>query len=206
MKDKVQNVILESNEILCWIDSKIENLQVNSTPKERVSGACLYLALIHYRSIVLLISNGLTGSACSLLRPLFEAFIRGVWIHLKATDKEVDKLIKKDILNKSFDKLVKEVETVPGYDTGILIEAKEKTWKALNSYVHCGFLQIQRGNTADSIESNYSDEEKIEALKCANAYGLLSFSAMARLANNIDLQNAIWDKYPQVRTVHHLTR
>ncbi len=194
MEDKVQNVILESKEITRWIDSKIENLQVNSVPRERISGACFSVALEYHYSIVLLISNGLTGSACSLLRPLFEAFIRGVWIQHKATDEEVDKFIEKDTINKLFDELVKEVETVPGYDTGVLIEAKEKTWKALNSYVHGGFSQIKRRNTADSIEPNYSDEEKVEALKGASAYGLLSFFGMAGLANNFELQKRIHAK------------
>lgn len=196
MEDKVQNVILESEEINQWIGSKIEieNLQVNSAPRERASCACFSIAIQHHRSIVLLISKDLTGSACALLRPMSEACIRGLWLHHKASDEEVDKLRNKDIVKKPFDELIKEIETVPGYDAGVLSAVIKATWKAMNSYVHCGFLQIEGMKTATSIEPNYSDDLKVDVLKGASAYGLLSFLGMARLANNFELQKIILAK------------
>ena len=71
----------------------------------------------------------------------------------------------------------------------------------MNSYVHCGSMQISRRNTADSIEPNYSDEEKVEAIKFANAYGLLSLLGMARLANNIEFQQEILAKIKEWQPV-----
>ncbi|WP_424946000.1 DUF6988 family protein [Candidatus Spongiihabitans sp.] len=71
----------------------------------------------------------------------------------------------------------------------------------MNSYVHCGSMQISRRNTADSIEPNYSDEEKVEAIEFANAFGLLSLLGMARLANNIEFQQEILAKIKEWQPV-----
>ena len=136
--------------------------------------------------------NDLTGSALALLRPAFEAFIRGVWLHEKASDKEIDKFKTKDVLNKKFAALVKDIETIKEYrnnEKGMsLSEFTKIAWQGLNSYTHSGKMQIIGRNTPNSIESNYSDEEKIWAIRHTADMELFTLFGIVRLADNSELQ------------------
>ena len=191
----VQDAISKAENIIHWTDSKATQLQISSEPRASISGACFDLAYEHRTSIVFLIKNNLTGSALSLLRPMFEVFIRGIWFQEKASDDEISKFTTKDVLDKKFDELVRDVETTEAYNPDYLNKGgtslgnfKKAVWPIMNSYVHSGYRQITRRITHDSITPNYSDEEKVEAIRCAYSIGALAFSAMAHLANNMEIQ------------------
>lgn len=194
----IKKVISDSEKLVHWMDQKLNGFEISGDLRPRISCACFDLAMEHQKSIILLISNHLTGSAFSLVRLLFESYIRGMWLYEKASDKELEKFQKKDILDKNFDTLVQEVEKIQGYEGGILKKAKDAGWRPMNSYTHCGFMQISRRNTPDSIEANYSDEEVLEAINFANAVGLLSLLGVARIPNEIKFQNEILAKIKEL--------
>ena len=181
MKIDVDCQVRKSKALIQWMDQKIDGLEISSDDRTRISAACFDIALEHQKAIVLLIANKLFGTAFSLARLLFEAYIRGLWLAKCATDKELEDF-KKDKLKKKFDTLIKEIERQDGFEEGILSKAKSANWKAMNSYTHSGFFQAVRRNKDKTIEPNYAEDEILEVLGFSDAIGMLAALQIALMA------------------------
>lgn len=189
----IQEKIDKSEALIQWTDKKIDGLEISSDERTRVSAACLDVALEHQKAIVLLVTKKLYGSAFSLARLIFEAYVRGLWLGTCASELEIENY-KKDKLEKTFATLIQEVEQIDGFNEGILSKAKSKSWSSMNSYTHSGFLQSVRRNKTNTIEPNYNTDEIIEILGFANAIGMLSTLQIALLAGNESLAKELLEK------------
>ena len=83
---KIYDKIRKSEALIQWMDQKIDGLEISSEDRTMISAACFDVALEHQKAIVLLIANKLVGSAF-LVRILFEAYIRGLWIAVQLKKK-----------------------------------------------------------------------------------------------------------------------
>lgn len=93
----IQDNIIKSEALIQWMDQRIDGLEIRSDERTRISAACFDVALEHQKSIVLLIANHLVGSAFSLVRVLFETYIRGLWLERCASETEIEKYKKIDL-------------------------------------------------------------------------------------------------------------
>jgi len=193
----MQEAITKSEALIQWLDQQIHGLVFPNEERTRLAASCLDVALEHQKAIVLLVANKLYGSAFSLARIIFEAFVRGVWLQMRASDDELEKY-KKDKLEKRFFTLIKEIEECDGFKEGILSAAKAENWNHMNSFTHSGYLQSMRRNKEESIESNYTTEEVLEVLNIANALGMLSALQIAILADKQDLSLQLQEKMKTV--------
>lgn len=95
----------EADELIRWLDEKIDGIAIPSELRFRVAGGYLDMALEHQKSIVLLVVNHLYGSALSLVRLIFEAYVRGVWLHHCASEADLKRFeknkLKRSSLNSS---------------------------------------------------------------------------------------------------------
>jgi len=180
---KIQDNIKKSEALIQWMDQRIDGLEISSDERTRISAACFDVALEHQKAIVLLIANQLIGTAFSLVRLLFEAYIRGLWLGKCAKDQEIEKY-KKNRLEKSFATLIQEIEQVEGFQEGVLSKAKAASWKAMNSYTHSGFFQSVRRNKDETIEPNYDADEIMEVLGFTNSIGMLTALQIALMAGD----------------------
>jgi hypothetical protein len=180
---KIQDNIEKSEALIQWMDQRIDGLEISSDERTRISAACFDVALEHQKAIVLLIANQLIGTAFSLVRLLFEAYIRGLWLGKCAKDQEIEKY-KKNRLEKSFATLIQEIEQVEGFQEGVLSKAKAASWKAMNSYTHSGFFQSVRRNKDETIEPNYDADEIMEVLGFTNSIGMLTALQIALMAGD----------------------
>lgn len=189
----IQEIIDKSEELIQWIDKQIDGLEITSEERVRLAAGCLDMVLEHQKAIVLLVANKLYGSAFSLARLIFEAYVRGIWLQMCASDTEIEKY-KKDKLEKDFSTLIKDIESCNGFEEGILSTAKAANWISMNSFTHSGYLQAVRRNKEETIEPNYTDVEIIELLNIANALGMLSALQIALLADKKELANGMLEK------------
>jgi len=190
--------ISNSEKLIQWADSKIDGLEVSSDDRPRIVASCLDIALEHQKAIILLIANKLYGSAFALIRLLFEAYVRGLWLNYCANDKEINKF-KKGKMDKEFGKLIEDIEKIDGYNVGTLSSAKKAGWKVMNSFTHSGFNQIIRRNTKSTIEPNYEIEEIEEVINFTNAIGLLSCLEISFLAKKEKLSIEILEKIKEIK-------
>jgi hypothetical protein len=189
----IAELVSESEALIQWLDQRIDGVEIKSEERLRLAAGCLDVALEHQKAIVLLVSRYLYGSAFSLVRLIFESYVRGVWLHSCASDSELARF-KAGKLDKTFGTLIQELEQLDGFNVGVLSAAKNAWWNAMNSFTHSGYLQVVRRNTEITIQPNYTEGETLEALNFANAVGVLSAIAIALLAENTELASSLLEK------------
>ena len=190
--------IEHSEKLIQWIDSKIDGLTFVSDDRSRIVAGCFDIALEHQKAIIILLARQMYGSAFSLLRLLFEAYVRGLWLQHCANENEIEKL-KNGRIDKTFGNLIKDIEKNEGYQGGVLSKAKKAGWNKTNCFTHSGFSQVVRRNTESSIEPNYDSEEIKEAMDFTNAIGLLTSLELSFLTKNEALSLEILEKTKEIK-------
>src|ERR1700722_907488 len=139
----------------------------------------------HQESVLLLIMQGMSGSAFALARPIVEGAYRGAWLNLPATDEEVKKFNEKDKMELGFGDIAAALDKA--YDTGDFFENfKKRAWKALNSYTHGGMQQIGRRFTKHEVLNNYTEGEIYEITTTAKTLVLVLLSLFLKKNGNAD--------------------
>jgi hypothetical protein len=169
-----------------WLRLSVYEKPIPSTNRARAAAACLALAQQHH-SIVLLCEHRLYGSAFALVRVSFEAYVRGEWLISCATDEQVDYFFTAKEPPK-LDILIGQIEIQPTFSEGTLSALKARHWKSMCAYTHSGGLHVQRWQTPDGVEPNYSLDEVDEVLLFAEIIG--SLAAIATLALSSDENTA----------------
>lgn len=67
-----------------------------ATPRVQAAAGCLLIAQDHHHAIVVLLASRIYASVFALIRIQFEAYIRGEWLSLCASDLEVTKFLHGD--------------------------------------------------------------------------------------------------------------
>ncbi len=164
-----------------------------SDTKTVVLVAYVAIALEHHKAIWILSKLGLNGSAFALLRVVFDAYWRALWINKVATPEQIEQASRDELrfpkmgqmrayIKQAYFGMPDEKELTPEE----LAEAQrlrelgakffgfvKKAWPALNSYTHSGGLQIGRRFTGDQVKANYSERDITEALTLATTALLL---------------------------------
>ncbi len=187
------NFVKKSEELAAWLHSNVDGILVPNHERGRVVAGCFDIVLEHQRAVAILIKYKLYGSAFALARSTHEAYIRGVWLRLCASEKQIQDFLN-DKFKQSFDSLVSDIEKLDGYSGGVLSAAKKAGWNLLNSFTHTGFNQVIRRNTDKHIESNYTDEDISAIVKYVNASALLAGLELTFLSENIDLSLEFLEK------------
>lgn len=175
------DIVRQSKDLAIWIQGKVDGLEISSDERTRVVASCFEMALEHQSAVTVLAEHRLFGSAFSLVRCAFEAYIRGLWLKHCASDNELSDFLH-DRLKRGFGSLIRDVETVDGYSEGILSHTKDSTWALLNSFTHTGFNQIVRRNVEDAIQSNYSTDDVREVVRFVNSISILAGLEVAQLS------------------------
>jgi Family of unknown function (DUF6988) len=189
--------IEQSEKLIQWADKKIDGLEFKVDGRKEIVAGSLDVALEHQKAIILLIAKEYYGSAFSLIRVIFETYVRSLWLNYCASDKDLEKF-KKNKLNKKFYQLVEEVEKIEGYKGGTISKAKKAGWKAMNSFTHSGYTQVERRFGASSIEPNYDTEEIDEAINFTNATGLLCCMEISFLTGNESFSKELLEKIKEI--------
>lgn len=182
-----------------WLREIVHNCELPSTNRVRAAGSCLTIAQDHHRAIVFLLGQRLYASSFALMRIECEAYIRGEWLALCATDTEVQQFLEGYENYKarpSIGELINKLESTPAFEK-TLSTLKKCIWETMCSYTHTDGLHVQRWNTAEAIEPNYSDEELIEVLQFADIIAALSVLGIVKLMNNETLAQKVLDRLKQ---------
>lgn len=195
----LQEHIQRSRQHIEWIDSRVNGLAVSAELRFRLAAACLHQALEHSRAIVLLVESRLVGSAFSLVRLLFESYARGVWLHQCASEQDIARYTE-DKLELPFAAMLQKIEQLEAFSAGNLSAIKQRSWLAMNSFTHTGFRQVVRRSTSTTVDSNYPEEEIVEALRFAPATAFMVAVELAHMARNDSLANELLAKVRSERS------
>jgi hypothetical protein len=148
------------------------------------------IAIQHHRAIWLLKDAELYGSAFALVRPVFDAWLRALWINAIATPEEIEEASHDRLRWRSVDQMLAEIR--PVYFGHAQKEAafadiadklfyflsgrksEDRTlprdaslWDALNSYTHPGARQLTPLFTGTEVKQSYSEWNIAQGLNLA---------------------------------------
>lgn len=193
----IKEALARSNEWLTQSHALIDTLKFISSNRLRIAASLQHLSLEHHIGIYTLVAGKLIGSAFSLYRLQFEAYVRGAWILLAATDNQIDKFIKTDELPR-FGEMVDALEMHEGLQEGYLNKIKKAGWKNLNSLTHGGIVQINARNTTDEITLAYKEEHIISLLDSSSTLSLLAAVALSQIAQSNETATTLYNEYLRI--------
>ena len=153
--DKLNRLLQRTAELHAAAMAHIEELAPYAEERFVVAFQSGLLAIEHAAGALVLNLQGLHASSCALMRPQFEAHLRGVWLMYAAKDSWIETLseaLTEDSARKAnkipmpavmFDEL-RQCPQAPQPVVQQLEEYREVTWKALSSYTHGGLHPISR--------------------------------------------------------------
>jgi len=166
-----------------WLRLLVHDRNLPASDRVRAAGSALSIAQDHHHAIVVLLDARLYASCFALVRVAFEAYVRGEWLALCATDTQIRRFLKGRDPPK-IDQLLRALEKKDAFKEGRLSLIKKRTWKTICAYTHTGGLHVQRWNTADGIEPNYSVYELLEVLRFADIIATLAVLGVLRIAED----------------------
>lgn len=145
------------------------------SPERHVFGWTLVrLSFDHARSITSLFLNHgaeLAGSAFALARVMDEAFIRGAWFALHATDDDAGYFRRKDEMPSK--KLTEEIEQHPPFDERKpFTQLRTNAWTRFNGYTHSGIQAVGAYMNGNTLGPNFSDADTHLLLEHAEAMAI----------------------------------
>ena len=177
-----------------WLRLAVHEKSLPANNRVRAAGSCLGIAQDHHHAIVVLLGDRLYASCFALLRIAFEAYVRGEWLALCATDTQVRKFLNGREPPK-IDALLEALARKDAFKEGQLSLIKKHNWKALCGYTHTGGIHVQRWNMSDGIEANYSTAELLEVLRFADIVATFSVLGVLSLADDAETSEKLLERF-----------
>src|SRR3990167_9583604 len=121
VNNTVNTVLASAETLVARRRQELPGLKIAATDRNCLSAACFDQAFEYHEAIILLVRQSLFGAALALVRPMFEIYIRGIWIGQCASDAELERF-RKGRIDKTFRQIMDEIES---HDSGnISLRAK----------------------------------------------------------------------------------
>lgn len=146
---------------------------------ERLAIASLGICLDHRAAILLLAKHGARSSAFAMMRPVFEACVRGCWIGFVASDQQIDLLFsgKLGMKLESMARAVSRKEPALKEIESIASMYKQR----LDDFTHGSGAQLARWYGDKEIAPRHSPGEVIDVLRFVDTIGLIACAAREKL-------------------------
>lgn len=184
---RIMTVEVEQNKlvgVVSWIDETTKGLGIEANDRSLLASGCYDAAIEYQAAIAMLSVQGLYGASFALLRVLYEAVVRGLWLSECATLADLERF-KRGKLEKTLGAIISEVEAAIG--SGVISQFHATAWKALNGFTHTGMHQVSRRHSPGRLGANYDVDEVSRAIGVAGALGLIAAGQLISLADRPDL-------------------
>jgi hypothetical protein len=103
-----------------------------------------------------------------LARPVFDCWLRALWINKVATAEEIDQAGRDELKFPRLQEMYDDIKPVHSpsdtrEDVDELFQYVQRLWKILSSYTHPGGRQLARRFTGDRVKPSYTDRELAQA-------------------------------------------
>lgn len=181
-----------------WSSLRLQEIALPGDNRTRAAAACFAIAQDHHEAVAALLSAHLHASAFALVRIGIEAYIRGQWVRLCASNKQTITCVNARNFNwPKVRSMIDEIEASDNFDGDGLSTLHSHHWRALCSYTHTGNHQLQRWITSTAIEANYSEDEVEAVIAFADTFGSLAVLAVARMAGDDRIENEVFNAFKQ---------
>lgn len=193
----LERAIEQSEQWMVRSSTLADGLDISSATQIRVAAALFHLCTEHQQAVHTLANHGLMGSAFAILRPQFEAYVRGVWYHRCATDDQLDAFIK-GAEPPRIGQLLSDIAKIADFNSESLIATKTGIWGVLNDFTHGGSVQVRARLTPTEIARNYKTEHIVGMLRWSSILSFMGYVGMASIAENDLLANNLRDCFHSI--------
>lgn len=146
---------------------------------ETLAVASLNLCLDHREATLLLAAHGARASSFAMMRPVFEACVRGCWLGFVATESQVSAMI----ANRLSTKLEKMVRAVGEQEPALkALTSIATTFKDhLDHFTHGSGSQLARWSNNEAIAPQHTANEVIDVLRFIDTVGLIACIAREKI-------------------------
>jgi hypothetical protein len=190
---KVSETISKGKELSIWITDSLAGLTFPHDQRTTFAVSAFDLALEQHDAIILLIERGLPGAAISLLRASFESYIRGMWALECARDSQIID-VERERLNRGMDVMIRDLERLEAYDTGILSNSWNDAKKILHSFMNSGYRHVMPAIEVQLSGPGSLEREILGAIGYANAVAIMCIIAFAGICNKDELASTAFEK------------
>lgn len=175
-----QELAQRAKQLVQAIAVETPELPIQATIRNRLAVAQHGTALEHHHAIAILLLEERRTSAFALLRPLWEAYIRGVWLMYCVPDESVEGYWSKPLPGAAT--IVRDLNALPDFEGQVLADHKDAYWDAMCDFTHSGALQMQQWQGEEYIEPGHTVEDTARMLYIAGLYALLAAVSIIGIA------------------------
>lgn len=181
--DHIYNLLNKSHQLEIELLAPSIDLGLCDNSKRLLAVASLaMLSVEHSTSMRYLINKKCYASSFALFRLQYEALVKSLWVLYVSKDEAIDsvvgeleeaRLIKNKKVFPSLSKMLEQLlsANTPAHSHVLsLVELKNYSWDAMNSYVHSGLHAVQRNITGYPIELIYTIIKQSNNLLYLSAY------------------------------------
>lgn len=168
------------------IDEKMNGIVIEGTFRARLFNGFLHLSLEHFGSIIQLVGSGMVGSAAALIRPQYEALIRGLYFQECASESRVESFVNGEDPITLY-KMVESLDEAFSIDNNPLSSIYAVLKNRMHAFTHGGFEQISKRYSEDALVNSFSDEDSIQLIKLAHILAVYSATLACAVAGREDL-------------------
>ncbi|MFV0677780.1 DUF6988 family protein [Variovorax sp. tm] len=172
--ENVERYLEFSTEVSDLIDRYHPDFVTSGRPQTAIAMTMFMLTLEHRQAIMLLVHHGARSPAAALIRPIFEAYFRGVWALKVATKEQIQNILGDHPRVPTLDTVLQQLRK----NEATRHLAAYDSWKASGDYVHSGPLQLNRWLSSGGIEPLHPDSDAIDMLELSDFCGLLACIGM----------------------------
>ena len=179
-----------------WMEAaaKLMNgLQFETTSRRRLSVTLHHLCIEHHTAIHTLVDHHVWGSAFALLRPQLEAYVRGSWFSVCASEADIDRFYE-DKDPPPFKVMIGQLEA-SGRFSESLKNIHAASWKQLCGLTHGGAIHVAGRNTANEIVARYEPREVTKLIMSSTLLSIAGCSGIGRAVDSPTLASWISDAY-----------
>ena len=173
-----------------WISINLRGEIADGVRRVGIAAACFDLAVEHAAAVHDLLArpseSQMPGSAMALVRPVFEVYVRGLWLHRCASEIELRRYTE-DARIPEIAAMIAALEAQEEFRNGALSRTKDDAWVAMCGYLHGGSHATARRFDDGVIAPCYPDEVLRAGLHYATHYGLRAAMAIAQMLKRDDL-------------------
>jgi hypothetical protein len=183
MNDPLEQSISKAKQLANWLAAQVDGLELHGGLRGHLAGGCFFVALEHHCAVITLTERGLIPSALALIRPQFEAYLRGCWLAFVCSEDEVERFVAGGLRPKA-EQIVEALEGHEAFSAGVLRSVKTQAWPLMCDFTHTGIGQVSRNIDEGVVGRSYDVEEVIAGLEAASSWAILVVVGLASLAKD----------------------
>jgi hypothetical protein len=174
------------------IISSLNGMKVKNIDRDKFSIMLNDIVFDNQRAVFDLVKLGHLRSGAALLRVIFEAHVKAIWIYFCASDKEISAFKKDKIKSRlkpkdaiEFQEMISHIETEIPHLNGTLSTFKDAHWKGLNCLTHTGTMQLSYQFKDGVMQKKFETGYAQELLDFSERFAIASLGNVGKIVEDV---------------------